>query len=162
MRDAGDPFELSHIRYIRNREESMALNNEKEPAIIISASGMCEYGRIVHHLKNHCGDARNTILIVGFQAQHTLGRRIVERRKHIRIFGLERELNAKVVVMNEFSAHAGHSELIAFARPLAGQAEKILLVHGEEEALATLKADLQAEPGMPEVMIQEVAKPVEV
>ena len=144
MREAGDPFELKKIRYIRSVDESKQLNELKGPAIIISASGMCEFGRVVHHIKNNCSDARNTILIVGFQAQHTLGRRIVERRRTIRIFGVERELNAHVEVMNEFSAHAGRSELLKFGLRFKDCAEKVMLVHGESDALAALKSGLEA------------------
>ena len=91
MRDAGDPFQLENIRYIRDRNQSMELNNLEGPAIILSASGMCEFGRIVHHLRNTISDPRNTVLIVGFQAEHTLGRRIVEKRRTVKIFGVARE-----------------------------------------------------------------------
>lgn len=154
MREAGNPFELAQIRYIRSQEESMALNQLKGPAIIISASGMCEYGRILHHLRNNCEDPNNTILIVGFQAEHTLGRRIVDRNRSIKIFGVPRELNAQVKIMNEFSAHAGRSELIEFGARFNGRAEKVLLAHGEIEALAALKSGLE-ERGMENILIQK-------
>lgn len=160
MREAHDPFELQNIRYIRSQAESMELNNLKGPAIIISASGMCEYGRILHHLRNNCEDPRNIILIVGFQAHHTLGRRIVERNRTIKIFGVPRALNAQVRIMNEFSAHAGRTELIDFARRFKGRAERILLVHGETEAITALQADLAAE-GLDNVAIQQEGVPVE-
>ncbi len=160
MREARDPFELQNIRYIRSQAESMELNNLKGPAIIISASGMCEYGRILHHLRNNCEDPRNIILIVGFQAHHTLGRRIVERNRTIKIFGVPRELNAQVRIMNEFSAHAGRTELIEFAKRFKGRAERILLVHGETEAITALQADLASE-GLDNVSIQEESVPVE-
>lgn len=160
MREAGDPFQLKKIRYIRSVDESKALNEQKGPAIIISASGMCEFGRVVHHIKNHCEDPNSTILIVGFQAQHTLGRRIVERRRTIRIFGVERELNAKVVVMNEFSAHAGRDELIDFGlRFNKNGTTPILLVHGEEPALNALKSALET-GGAADVRIQTQGKSV--
>lgn len=160
MRETRDPFELQNIRYIRSQEESMALNTLEGPAIIISASGMCEYGRVLHHLRNNCEDPRNIILIVGFQAHYTLGRRIVERNRTIKIFGVPRQLNAQVRVMNEFSAHAGRTELIEFAKRFKGRAERILLVHGETEAIMALQADLAAE-GL-NVSIQEEGVPVEV
>jgi len=161
MHETGNPFELENIRYIRSQSESMELNTLKGPAIIIAASGMCEYGRILHHLRNHCEDARNTILIVGFQAKNTLGRRIVERQRQIKIFGVKRDLNAQVKTLNEFSAHAGRSELIAFGMRFKGRAERILLAHGEEEALAALKTALDA-GGMANVSIQDENRPVEV
>jgi metallo-beta-lactamase family protein len=161
MQSAGDPFELRHIRYIRNLEDSMALNSLNGPAIILSASGMCEYGRILHHLRNHCEDPKNTILIVGFQAQNTLGRRIVERQRTIRIFGVDRQLNAQVRIMNEFSAHAGRSELLDFGGRFKGRAERILLVHGEAEALDSLKKGLE-ERGVGRVEIQRPNETIEI
>jgi metallo-beta-lactamase family protein len=130
MQKNGDPFTFSTLRYISSREESIRLNTTREPCVIISSSGMCEAGRIVHHLQNSVEDARNTILIVGFQAQHTLGRRIVERRPRLRIFGVERELHARVVVMNAFSAHGDKNDLHDYAlatRPQRG----LYLIHGE-------------------------------
>lgn len=145
MREAGNPFELENIRYIRDREQSMELNDLKGPAIIIAASGMCEYGRIVHHLRNHIEDPKNTILIVGFQALNTLGRRIVERQRAVRILGVMRELNAQVRIMNEFSAHAGRTELIGFGKRFANSECKVFLAHGEPEALEALRSALDSE-----------------
>ncbi len=161
MAAAGDPFQLNSIRYIRDRDQSMELNKKKEPAIILSASGMCEFGRIVHHLRNNCTDKRNTILIVGFQAKHTLGRKIVERQRHIKIFGVEHELNAQVVVMNEFSAHAGRGELIEFGARFKDRADKVFLVHGEEKAIEALQGSIQ-ERGVGGVDVLEAGKSVEV
>ncbi|MFP4502091.1 MAG: MBL fold metallo-hydrolase RNA specificity domain-containing protein [Candidatus Hydrogenedentota bacterium] len=158
MREAGDPFQLREIHYIRNVEESKRLNNRKGPAIIISAAGMCEHGRILHHLKNNCSDPNNTILIIGFQAQHTLGRRIVERDRHIKVFGMKYELNAEVRIMNEFSAHAGRAELIEFGTQMKDKAGHFLLVHGEEEAQAALKTALE-EAGVANVHIQQPGAP---
>ena len=158
--ESGDPFQLETIRYIRNVEQSKELNKLSEPSIIISAAGMCEHGRILHHLKNHCGDKQNTILIVGFQAKHTLGRRIVERQPEIRIFGRMYPLNAHVEVMNAFSAHAGREELLRFGLRFKDCAEKVLLVHGEESAMDALKSGLEAE-GMKNVSIQEPSKTIE-
>ena len=145
MREGGDPFTLNNIRYIRDREQSIALNGLKGPAVIISASGMCEYGRILHHLRNNIEDPRNTVLIVGFQAEHTLGRRIVERQRQVKIFGVMRDFNAQVKIMNEFSAHAGRSELIEFGKRFAGTDCQVFLVHGETESMGALKAALETE-----------------
>ena len=160
MKDAGDPFQLQDIRYVRSHLESMKINDFEGPCIIISAAGMCEHGRILHHLRNHCEDTRNTILIVGFQAKNTLGRRIVERQPQIRIFGVKRNLNAHVEVMNAMSAHAGRTELIDFGKRFKNCAEKVILVHGEEEQLGALKSGLEAE-GCNNVHIQQNAVPLE-
>ncbi len=161
MQSAGDPFRLKKIKYITRVEESMALNSIHEPCMIISAAGMCEHGRILHHLRNNCENARNTILIVGFQAKNTLGRRIVERQRRIKIFGVERALNAEVKVMNGFSAHAGRSELIAFGKRFAGSAKNILLVHGEDISLKALQSALQ-DNGLSNVTIQQEQVPTTV
>jgi metallo-beta-lactamase family protein len=161
MTTEGDPFILDNIHYIRRAEDSMKLNTLKEPAIIISASGMCEQGRILHHLRNHCSDERNTILIVGFQAKNTLGRRIVERDKEIKIFGVKRALNADVKVLNGFSAHAGRTELLEFGARFKDCAKQVLLVHGETEALDALKSGLE-EGGQTNVSIQKEGVPYEI
>lgn len=155
----GDPFAAQRIQYVRRVEDSMKLNDLRKPAIIISASGMCESGRILHHLRNNCEDPRNTILIVGFQAKNTLGRRIVEREKEIKIFGVKRALNAEVKVLNGFSAHAGRAELIKFGQRFKS-AQRVLLVHGEEEAMTALKSTLESS-GQDNVTIQKEGVPVE-
>lgn len=161
MKRVGDPFKLNHIEYIRDVMESMKLNARHEPAIIISAAGMCEHGRILHHLKNNCEDSRNTILIVGFQAKNTLGRRIVDRERELKIFGVKYRLNAEVKIMNSFSAHAGRSELIEFGKRFKDCAEKILLVHGEETAITALKSALQTE-GANQVSVQREGIPTQI
>lgn len=143
LREAGNPFDLKHIRYIRSQNESIELNSLKGPAIIISASGMCEYGRILHHLRNNISDPRNTILIIGFQAEYTLGRKIVEKQKQVKILGVMLELRARVRIMNEFSAHAGRSELIDFGARYAHSDTQIFLVHGETKAMQALYSALK-------------------
>jgi metallo-beta-lactamase family protein len=130
VEDNGPAFTFSTLRYIENKEDSIKLNDLQGPAIIIASSGMCEAGRILHHLKNNVSDDRNTILIVGFQAQHTLGRRLVERRPRVKVLGVERDLYARVVVMNGFSAHGDKNDLVAYARGAKG-ARRVFLVHGE-------------------------------
>jgi metallo-beta-lactamase family protein len=139
----GDPFSFRELRYVSSVEESMALNELREPAIIVSASGMCESGRILHHLRNTVEDERNTILIVGYQAQHTLGRRLVERRPRVRIFGIEHELHARIEVLNGFSAHADRNDLIAHATSIPGL-RHVYLVHGEPDQQEPLERDLRA------------------
>ncbi|NIA14895.1 MAG: MBL fold metallo-hydrolase [Nitrospiraceae bacterium] len=161
MAKVGDPFLLNHVQYVRSAEDSIRLNYQPGPAIIISAAGMCEHGRILHHLRNNCEDSKNTILIVGFQAKHTLGRRIVERRREIRIFGKNYELNAEVKVMNAFSAHAGRSELIEWGKRFGINGTRMLLVHGEETALDALKSGLEDE-GLSDITIQQEGVPIEI
>jgi len=124
------PFEFLNLRFVRSQEESKSLNNNKRPMIILAGSGMCESGRILHHLKNNIEDSRNTVLVVGYMAQDTLGKRIVEKMRYVRIFGVEYELNAEVVVINAFSGHADQNELCDFVSaclPL----KRIFLVHGD-------------------------------
>ncbi|HOW42115.1 MAG TPA: MBL fold metallo-hydrolase [Candidatus Omnitrophota bacterium] len=126
------PFELLNLRFIRDQVESKKLNADKRPMIIIAGSGMCESGRVLHHLKNTIEDSRNTVLVVGYMAKDTLGRRIVERDRFVPIFGIEHELNAEVVIINAFSGHADKHDLFEFISgclPL----KRIFLVHGDEE-----------------------------
>jgi metallo-beta-lactamase family protein len=144
----GDAFGFRGMKYITDVADSMKLNELTHPAIIISSSGMCEAGRVLHHLRNNIEDPRNTIMIVGFQAQHTLGRRIVERRPRVRILGVERDLRAQVVVLNAFSAHADRNDLIDYARTLRSDARHYFLIHGEPEQQDPLRATLEKE-GMP-------------
>src|SRR5262249_313527 len=128
----GPVFTFKGLRYIEDKNDSIALNDIKEPCIIVSASGMAESGRILHHLKNNVSDEKNPIRIVGFQAQHTLGRRLVERRPKVRILGVERDLYARVVVMNGFSAHGDKNDLMAYAEGAKG-ARRVFLIHGEPD-----------------------------
>jgi metallo-beta-lactamase family protein len=142
---SGDsPFEFEGLHYVSDKEESKALAASAGPHIIISASGMCEAGRVLHHLREGIEDPRNTILIVGYQAQHTLGRRIVERHREVKVFGVMRRLAAEVVVLNGFSAHADQKDLLEFAQAVRkqGKLRQVLLVHGEPPAQAVLLAEL--------------------
>lgn len=127
------PFEFDDLRYIETVDDSKAVSTSDDPAIIISASGMCEAGRILHHLKSVIESDKNTVLIVGYQAQHTLGRRLVEKRDRVKIFGVERDRRAEVVVMNGFSAHADQRDLVDFACHCRerGPLKHVALVHGD-------------------------------
>lgn len=127
-----DPFGFGRLRYVRSVDESKKLNDINEPCIIIASSGMCEAGRILHRLANNIQDPRHTILVIGFMAEHTLGRRIVERQPQVKIFGDLYELKAEVAVLNSFSAHAGQDELVAYTKTIdKGRLKRIFLVHGE-------------------------------
>ncbi|HTY11871.1 MAG TPA: MBL fold metallo-hydrolase [Bacteroidota bacterium] len=134
MKREEDPFGFNRLTYIRNVDESKKLNDKTEPCIIIASSGMCEAGRIRHHIANNIGDPKNTILIVGYQAEHTLGRRLVEQEKEVTIFGEVHERKCDVVVMNSFSAHADRNELLAYFNHFnKGRLKNVFLVHGDPD-----------------------------
>lgn len=134
-----DPFGFRMLRYVRDVEQSKALNDLRTPCLIISASGMCEAGRVLHHLRNNIEDGRNTVLITGFQAEHTLGRKIVDRNPQVPVFGELMNLRAEVVTIDELSGHADQRELLDWIAPIAKRLKRIFLVHGEplqQQALA--------------------------
>lgn len=144
IKNDSNPFKLLNLKYTRDQKDSKNLNNDKRPMIIIAGSGMCESGRILHHLKNNIEDSRNTILVVGYMAKDTLGRKIVEGQRIVRIFGMECELNAEVIVINAFSGHADKNALIEYVKsclPL----KKIFIVHGDEDQSQKLSDALGAE-----------------
>ncbi len=135
-----DPFGFDRMTYITDVEHSKALNRMDEPCVIISASGMAEAGRILHHLRNNLEDPRNSVLIVGFMAAHTLGRRLEEGRSPVRILGGEFDVRAEVHGLHAFSAHADRNDLLEFVRGLNDPPRKIFLVHGEETQIESLGA----------------------
>lgn len=138
LRDQKNPFGFGRLKYITDVDDSKALNEYRGPCIIISAAGMCEHGRILHHLKNNIEDPRTTILIVGYMAQNTLGRKILEKHPMVKIFGETYHLRANVVVMDAFSAHADRSDLLDYVGHIR-ELKKIFLVHGEEAQGLMLK-----------------------
>jgi metallo-beta-lactamase family protein len=148
-----DLFGEQRIRYVEKVHESIALNGRPGPCVIIAASGMCEAGRILYHLTHNIEDPRGTILIAGYQAEHTLGRRLVERRPEVRILGRAFALKAEVVVLNGLSSHADHGDLVRSLAPLAGAA-RLRLVHGEPARAAALAEGLRA-AGFADVGIPE-------
>ncbi len=154
IRDHDSPFDFPDLHYVDSVEDSKAIDAEDGPSIIISASGMCEAGRILHHLKASIEDPRSTVLIVGYQAQHTLGRRLVEQRARVKIFGVERERRAEVVVLNGFSAHADQRDLVSYAAATAarGALRHIALVHGDPRPQQIL-SQLLAAQGLGEVFV---------
>lgn len=129
----GNPLGSQNVKYIRDVEESKRLNRLEQPCIIISASGMCESGRILHHLKNNIENPKNTILVVGFMAMNTLGRRIVQGKEKVKIFGERYNLKAKVEIFDEFSAHADRDELLEYVNNTKESLRGVFVVHGEEE-----------------------------
>jgi metallo-beta-lactamase family protein len=148
VQNGQDPFGFHRLRYLREASESKALNDLRIPFVVISASGMCEGGRILHHLRNGIGNPRNLILITGFQAAHTLGRRLVERHPEVNIFGEPMRLRAEVSALNELSGHADQQALVKWVRPIAPTLKKVFLVHGERAAQQTLAAVLTEQLGL--------------
>lgn len=135
-----DPFGFGRLTYIRNVEDSKALNDSNDPCIIISASGMAEGGRILHHLKNNIENSRNMVLFVGYAAQETLARKIMEGANEVNILGGSYKVNAKIKTMDYFSGHADQNELIDYLK--FNKKEKlnnIFLVHGESDQSLPLK-----------------------
>jgi metallo-beta-lactamase family protein len=153
-----DPFGFRLMHYTRSSQESKALNFVKNSAVIISASGMAEAGRILHHLKNNVEDARNTVLITGFQAPNTLGRRIVDGNKRIKIFGEDYDVRARVESLSGMSGHADRSELLAWAGHLKRPPRQTFLVHGEPDAAFALAERLRAQLGFPQVEVPELGQ----
>ncbi len=150
------PFDFPGLHYVASVEESKALNRSNEPCIIISASGMCEAGRVLHHLKHTVEDERNMVLIASFQAPHTLGRRIAEKRPRVRIYGVEYDLRCEVARMDEFSAHADRNELLEYVGGMnLPRLKKMFLVHSEPDAAAAMVEPL-LKLGVREVFTPEV------
>jgi metallo-beta-lactamase family protein len=148
LMDGKDPFGFQRLTYVREASESKKLNDLRGPFMVIAASGMCEAGRILHHLRNNIGDPRNTVLITGFQAQNTLGRKILEDQAEVPIFGEPVPLRAEVVSLDELSGHADQRELIEWMRPFAAGLKKVFLVHGEPQAGAALAQVIEHEYGI--------------
>lgn len=153
-------FDFRLVRYVSDVADSKRLNTLRGPAVIIAASGMAESGRILHHLANHLGDHRNLVLFVGFQAEHTLGRRILEGQPQVRILGETVERRAEVEALNGYSAHADRHELRRWVRALGGPIRRAFVVHGEAEAARGMAAILKAE-GVADVTVPELGQAFE-
>jgi metallo-beta-lactamase family protein len=160
LREDKDLFGYRQLTYIKDARQSKKLNKSTKPCIVIASSGMCESGRIVHHLRHHMGDPNTTIVMVGFTAEHTLGRKIVERRPTVRIFGEDRALRAEVVVFDAFSAHADRNDLIEYAQGTAESLKGAFVVHGEEEQSLALVEAL-SELGIPQVTAPHIGESAE-
>ncbi len=151
-----DLLGFARLKYLRSAEQSMKLNDRDGPAVIISASGMCEGGRILHHLRHHAVKRNSIVLFVSFQAKHTLGRKILEGRNPVSIYGDEYELKASVRKAEGYSAHADRDGLLNWASQVssAGDVKRIFLVHGEEDAMSALASGLRKR-GAADVRIPE-------
>ncbi len=154
------PFHFKNLRYVRTVEESKRLNDMNEPCIIISSSGMIESGRVVHHVKKAISDHRNTIMVIGYMAEGTVGRKLIDGESPIWIHGKPRHRAADVIVLNSFSAHADKDELFEFASNIQGL-KKVFLVHGEEEQSLPYAEELKEKAGIPEVFVPHMGESFE-
>jgi len=157
-----NPFGFDTLRYTQTVEDSKELNFLREPAIIISASGMMEGGRILHHLRKRISDKKNTILVTGWQAPNTLGRKIVEGEETVRIYGEEFPLLATVETLTGFSGHADRDGLLAWAGAMQKKPSRTFVVHGEEEVATVFAESLRQELGFAQVDIPEPHQSFEV
>lgn len=154
-------LDFNNLIFTHTVDESKALNAYKEPMIIISASGMAEAGRILHHLRNNIEDGRNTIAIISWQAPYTLGRRLADREHKVKIFGEEFYRKAEVATIGGLSAHGGQKMLVEYTLASKDSLKKIILVHGEERAAKALQAKLMEYEGMPEIIYPTKADVIE-
>ena len=149
INEGDNPLEFNGLKFTRTAEESKALNESEESSIIISASGMCEVGRIKHHLKHHLWDPNSTILFVGYQAPGTLGRKLVDGEKKVKIFGEEIAVNARIEYIEGYSGHADQEWLMNFVYSFTTPPKHIFLVHGEPEGQIVLKQKLEENTNIP-------------
>ena len=148
LRNGQDPFGFKRLTYIRDVNESKKLNTRKGSFVVISASGMCEAGRILHHLRNNIGDSRNTVLLTGYQAVNTLGRKLQDGLKSVRIFGEPEPVEAEIASLDALSAHADAGELLDWMKPMAASLKKVFLVHGEPEQSRALAEAIRVRYGL--------------
>ncbi len=144
LKEDPDLFGGRRVHYVRSVEESKALNGRREPCVIIASSGMCEAGRILHHLAHNIEDPRTTVALVGFQAADTLGRRLAEHQPEVRILNRTYRPRAEVVTLSGFSSHADQNDLLRDLQPLLGRTKRVRLVHGEPERAEALAAALRS------------------
>ncbi|MBW2467017.1 MAG: MBL fold metallo-hydrolase [Deltaproteobacteria bacterium] len=157
-----NPFGFETLNFTENVEQSKSLNTLDEPAVIISASGMMEGGRILHHLRNRISDPRNTILVTGWQAPNTLGRRVVNKERTIKIFGEDFPVKADVEVITGFSGHADRDEILAWAGAMRNKPEHVFVVHGEMESAQALSDSLQEVLGFQNITIPDINQVFEI
>ena len=157
LKNDPDPFGFDSLTYVRDVQTSKMINTIKTPVIIISASGMAEAGRVLHHLSNNIEDPRNGVMIVGFQAEHTLGRKLVEKQPEVRILGEMHQVRAEIMTANGLSAHGDRNDLRGFAADVAkgGKLKRIFLVHGEESAMQSLAQALREDHPTVETLVPE-------
>ncbi len=157
LRTVDDPFGFRHLHYTRTTEQSKMLNNIETPVIILAGSGMAESGRILHHLKNNIGNPLNTVIIVGWQSENTLGRKIQDKMPVVPIFGEPFDLRCQVEVFDEFSAHADHNDLINWVKQGKERWQKVFVVHGEPASSNAFAGSLK-DIGIKEVIVPELGQ----
>lgn len=162
LREKENPFGMENLTYIREVSRSMKLNELKEPAVIISASGMAEAGRIRHHLKNNIGDPKNLVLFVGYCAEHTLGAQIMSGRSPVNIFGEPYPVRARVASLDAYSGHADKNELRRYVESLTGDLKKISVIHGEESQALAFAETLRGLKPAAEVIVPEYRQTVSI
>ncbi|MEO7678331.1 MAG: MBL fold metallo-hydrolase, partial [Verrucomicrobiota bacterium] len=162
LREKANPFGMENLTYIREVAHSMKLNDLKDPAIIISASGMAEAGRIRHHLKNNIGNANNLILFIGYCAENTLGAQILSGKEVVNIFGEPHRVVARVASLDSFSGHADKNELKRYVEAIGGNIKKVFVVHGEESQALAFGETLRAMKPAAEVLVPEYKRIVTV
>ena len=149
-----DPFGFRRLTYIRDVNESKKLNDMKGPFIVISASGMCEAGRVLHHLRNNICNSRNTVLLTGYQAENTLGRKLKDGWKSVRIFGIPTSVEASIESLDELSGHADSEELLAWMKPMTPRLRRVFLVHGEPAQSAALAQAIGSAYGLEAIPVR--------
>lgn len=162
LREVNNPFGMENLTYIREVTHSMRLNDLKDPAIIISASGMAEAGRIRHHLKNNIGNPNNLILFIGYCAEHTLGAQLMNGKSPVNIFGEPHQVKARVASIDSFSGHADRHELKKHVQQLTGPMRKIFVVHGEETQSLAFAETLKEMKTTADVVVPERGQAIEV
>ena len=162
LRERENPFGMENLTYIREAAHSMKLNDLKEPAVIISASGMAEAGRIRHHLANHIGNPANLILFVGYCAEHTLGFQIMSGQNPVNIFGEPYAVRARIASLDSFSGHADKNELRRYVENIKGDIKKIAVIHGEEAQALAFGQTLREMKPQAEVLVPEYQQVMEV
>jgi metallo-beta-lactamase family protein len=150
-----NPFGMDNLTYIREVSQSMKLNTLKDAAIIISSSGMCEAGRIRHHLKNHIGDSKNLVMFIGYCAEHTLGAQILAGNKSVNIFGEPHTVRARIASLDSFSGHADKNELKRYVEGITGDIKKCFVIHGEESQALAFGETLRLMKPKAEVIVPE-------
>lgn len=160
--DGNDPFGMKNLTYISNVEESKKLNDRHEPMIIISASGMCEAGRIRHHLANNIGNAKNLILLIGYCAEGTLGDQIMKGKSPVNIFGEPYDVRAKVSSLDTYSGHADKNELKRYVQKLTGDIKKIVCIHGEEQQCLAHAETLRGMKPKAQIIVPQYKQMVEI
>ena len=149
-----NPLDFKNLKFTRTSEESMWLNTDNEPKVIISASGMCEAGRIRHHLKHNLWNSKSSIIFVGYQAEGTLGKLLVEGAKEVTLFGEKIQVNAEIYNLEGFSGHADRDGLLAWLKGFQKEPKHIFLVHGEQQAKEDFAETVRKELGYDPVVVK--------